>query len=47
MVRVVGVCDQIGGGCVVKVKVKSSMARSLPLENLVPQHVWSIINYLQ
>ena len=31
----------------VKVKVKSSMARSLPVENLLPQNVGSIINYLQ
>ena len=29
----------------VKVKVKSSVARSLPVENLQPQNVWSIINY--
>ena len=29
------------------VKVKSSMARSLPVENLLPQKVGSIINYLQ
>ena len=29
-----------------KVK-KSSMARSLPVENLLPQNVGSIINYLQ
>ena len=29
------------------VKVKSSMARSLPVENLLPQNVGSIINYLQ
>ena len=28
-------------------KVKSSMARSLPVENLLPQNVDSIINYLQ
>ena len=28
-----------------KVKVKSSMARSLPVENLLPQNVGSIINY--
>ena len=27
--------------------VKSSMARSLPVENLLPQNVGSIINYLQ
>ena len=32
--------------CVHK-KVKSSMARSLPVENLLPQIVGSIINYLQ
>ena len=31
----------------VKKKVKSSMARSLPVENLLPQNVGSIINYLQ
>ena len=30
-----------------KVKVKSSMANSLPVENLLPQNVGSIINYLQ
>ena len=30
-----------------KVKVKSSMARSLPVQNLLPQNVGSIINYLQ
>ena len=29
------------------VKVKSSMARSLPVGNLLPQNVGSIINYLQ
>ena len=28
-------------------KVKSAMARSLPVENLLPQNVGSIINYLQ
>ena len=28
-------------------KVKSSMANSLPVENLLPQNVGSIINYLQ
>ena len=28
-------------------KVKSSMARSLPVENLLPQNVESIFNYLQ
>ena len=28
-------------------KVKSSMAKSLPVENLLPQNVGSIINYLQ
>ena len=32
---------------VIKVKVKSSMARSFPVENLLPQNVGSIINYLQ
>ena len=30
-----------------EVKVKSSMARSLPVKNLLPQNVGSIINYLQ
>ena len=30
-----------------KVKVKSSMARSLPVKNLLPQKVGSIINYFQ
>ena len=30
-----------------EIKVKSSMARSLPVENLLPQNVGSIINYLQ
>ena len=30
-----------------KVKVKSSMVRSLSVENLLPQNVGSIINYLQ
>ena len=30
-----------------KVKVKFSMAKSLPVENLLPQNVGSIINYLQ
>ena len=29
------------------IKVKSSMAMSLPVENLLPQNVGSIINYLQ
>ena len=28
-------------------KVKSSIARSLPVENILPQNVGSIINYLQ
>ena len=28
-------------------KVKSSMAKRLPVENLLPQNVGSIINYLQ
>ena len=32
---------------ILTVKVKSSMARSLPVENLLPQNVGSIINYLQ
>ena len=36
-----------GGVDPLGVKVKSSMARSLPLENLLPQNVGSIINYLQ
>ena len=30
-----------------KVKVKSSMPRSLQVENLLPQNVGSIINYFQ
>ena len=30
-----------------RVKVESSMAKSLPVENLLPQNVGSIINYLQ
>ena len=30
-----------------RLKIKSSMARSLPVENLLPQYVRSIINYLQ
>ena len=30
-----------------KKKVKSSMAKSLPVENLLPQNVGSMINYLQ
>ena len=29
------------------IKVKSSMARSHPVKNLLPQNVGSIINYLQ
>ena len=31
----------------IEVKVKSSVARSLTAENLLPQNVGSIINYLQ
>ena len=31
----------------ITLKVKSSMARSLPVENLLPQNVGSITNYLQ
>ena len=31
----------------VKVKVKSSMAYSLPVQNLLPQNMDSIMNYLQ
>ena len=38
---------QLPDDSVVKVKVKSSMARSLPVENLLPQKVGSIINYFQ
>ena len=30
-----------------QVKVKSSIAKSLPVDNLLPQNVGSIINYLQ
>ena len=33
--------------CQYKSKKKSSMARSLPVENLLPQNKGSIINYLQ
>ena len=29
----------------IKVKVKSSMAKSLPVENLLPQNVGSVITY--
>ena len=29
------------------VKLKSAMARSLPVENLLPQNVWLIINHFQ
>ena len=32
---------------IIKKKVTSSMARSLPVENLLPQKVGSIINYFQ
>ena len=32
---------------VLLVNVKSSMARSLPVENLLPQNVGSTVNYLQ
>ena len=38
---------QCGVISIKKVKVKSSMAKSLPVENLLPQNVGSIINYLQ
>ena len=31
----------------IKVMVKSSMAKSLPVENLLPQNAGSIINYLR
>ena len=34
-------------GSKVKNKVNPSMARSLPVENQLPQNVGSIINYLQ
>ena len=37
---------EVGGGWI-KVKVQSSFARSLPVENLLPQKVGSIINYFQ
>ena len=33
--------------CAIIVQSKSSMARSLPVENLLPQNVGSIINCLQ
>ena len=36
-----------GRHILIKVTVKSSMAKSLPEENLLPQNVDSIINYLQ
>ena len=49
-------CDRFDRHCVnidrtepaipTEVKVKYSMARSLPVENLLPQNVGSIINYL-
>ena len=39
-------CDEIYF-LAVKVKVKSSMAKSLPVENLLPQNVCSIINYFR
>ena len=35
------------GGMGEKVKAKSSIAKSLPVENLLRQNVGSIINYLQ
>ena len=35
------------GSETIQSKIKTSMARSLPLENLLPQNVGSIINYLQ
>ena len=35
------------GDCIAGVKLKSSKARSLPVESLLPQNVGSIINYLQ
>ena len=34
-------------GILYKEKIKFSMARSLPVENIPPQNVGSIINYLQ
>ena len=37
----------IAGFIKVKVKVQSPMAKSLPVENLLPPIVGSIINYLQ
>ena len=42
-----GVLQWCNGADGVMVKVKSSMARSLPVENLLAQNVGSIINYLQ
>ena len=39
--------SQLNGNRQEHIKVKSSMARSLPVENLLPQNVGSIINYLQ
>ena len=40
-------CKEIGVTLMGIKKVKSSMACSLPVENLLPQNVGSIINYLQ
>ena len=34
-------------GILYKEKIEFSMARSLPVENIPPQNVGSIINYLQ
>ena len=39
--------NALGINCCATKKVKSSMARSLPVEDLLPQNVGSIINYLQ
>ena len=40
-------CYDVNVALNVKVKVKSSMARNLPVEILLPQNVGSVINYLQ
>ena len=52
LVGVISLSEEIGANAQasahsVKYRVKSSMARSLPVENLLPQKVGSIINYLQ
>ena len=46
-VRCCKICSQCVGVMNIKGNVKSSVARSLPVENLLPQNVGLIINYLQ